>query len=139
MGYYGLFVPLEELRIECGVSRDGSRASNILKAARKYRMEAKGYRVEIDELKDLGFPVIIFWNFNHFIVVEGISRKIVYLNDPAIGPRKVTAEEFNRSFTGIALSIKPGPNFKKGERRAHSCPAYRSACTDQRQQSYTPH
>ena len=115
MGYHGLTVPLEEIRVECGVSRDGSKASNVLKAARKYGLDAKGYKYDdLTKLYELELPVVLFWNLNHFLVLEGFGGGKAFLNDPAKGPTKVTLEELNSSYSGVVLTFAPGENFHKG-------------------------
>jgi NHLM bacteriocin system ABC transporter peptidase/ATP-binding protein len=117
MEYYRCFIPLEELRVECGVSRDGSKAINLIKAARKFGFVAKGFKKEPEALRSIQGPIIIHWNFNHFLVLEGFKGNIVYLNDPASGPRTVSYEEFDQSFTGVIITIEPSPEYKpQGER-----------------------
>ena len=115
LAYYEKYVPLEQLRSDCGVSRNGSKASLIVKAAQSYGLEAKGFRVLTDQLDNFDAPMILFWNFNHFLVYEGHSRnkKYYYLNDPATGPLTVDRETFEKSYTGVALTFAPGKDFKK--------------------------
>jgi NHLM bacteriocin system ABC transporter peptidase/ATP-binding protein len=121
LAYYGRHVPLEALRAACGVSRDGTTAASVLKAARRYGLEAKGFRLDIDQLGQLPLPAILFWRFSHFLVLEGYRGK-VRVNDPATGPRKVSWADFDGNYTGIVLSLAPGPDFRKDGTRYRILP-----------------
>ena len=115
LAYYKRFVPLEQVRSDCGVSRDGSSAKNILKAAKSYGFKAKALLIDVNGLKEKGkFPCIIHWNFNHFIVLDGFKGKNVLLNDPAKGMVKVPIEEFEKAYTGIYMELEPTEDFKPG-------------------------
>ncbi len=117
LAYYGKWLPLEVLRQECGVTRDGVNAKNILRAARRFGCVAKGFAGRPYVLREKEFPLILFWEFNHFVVMEGIEGNTVFLNDPALGRRKVTWEDFLTSYTGIYLKIVPGEGFRPSGRQ----------------------
>lgn len=112
--YYGKWIPLEIVRRDCGVSRDGVKSSNIEKVARNYGFEANGWHYnDSKSLKENAeFPCIIHWNFNHFVVLNGFTKKYALINDPARGTLKIPIQEFDKSFTGVCITIKPGENFK---------------------------
>ena len=108
MAYYGEWVPLEQVRYDCGVSRNGSNAKNMLVAARSYGFDAQGFRCDTEGLKNgIVLPCILHWNFNHFVVLTGIRGKYAWINDPARGRIRITFEELDRAFTGICLQITP--------------------------------
>ena len=112
LAYYHKFLTAEEARTACSVSRDGTKAINIVKAARNYGMQARGANLEIDELQEVNVPFMVFWEFNHFLVVEGYTPTKVFINDPATGPRSISWDEFEQGYTGVVLNITPGEAFK---------------------------
>ena len=115
---YGKWMPLEQVRVDCGVSRDGSRAGNIMKAARSYGLEAKGYRMGLEAVKGISaFPCIIHWNLNHFVVLCGFRGNHACINDPARGSVKVTMDEFDKAFTGIVMVFAPTERFEPDGKR----------------------
>ena len=114
LAYYGRWLPLEEVRAACGVSRDGLSAKDILRAARSYGLEAKGFRT-LPEALEGKQPAIIHWNFEHFVVFRGFDRKgRACINDPEAGPVKWPMEEFRKHYTGVCLTFKPTERFEKG-------------------------
>ena len=120
LAYHGRWLALEELREQCDVGRDGTKASNMVKAARELGMVAKGVKREVETLTTLSMPVIVFWNFNHFVVVEGMDLRgtgRIWINDPVMGGRVLNRREFSDAFTGVVLAFEPGPNFvRQGSR-----------------------
>ncbi len=114
LGYFGRWVSLTELREKCEVSRDGSSAASIARAARKFDLDCNGLSLRVDQLKKLQLPLILFWQFSHFVVLEGFDGQDYFINDPSSGRRKVSSEEFNKAYSGIVLRLKRGDNFKPG-------------------------
>lgn len=114
LGYYKKYVSLELLRTDCGVSRDGTKASNLIRAAKKYGLEAKGWKMEINRLREIQGPAILFWNFNHFVVFERFKKNKVVINDPANGRRVVDESEFDESFTGVVITFEKTDSFEEG-------------------------
>lgn len=124
--YWGKYIPLERMRVETGVSRDGCNAGNIMRAAKRFGMECHGYRKEPESLKNIELPCMIHWNFNHFVVLEGFKGKYAYINDPAMGRRRLTAEELDEGFTGVVLTFKPTESFEKEKKDDSLFPLIRS-------------
>ncbi|MGU3495504.1 NHLP family bacteriocin export ABC transporter peptidase/permease/ATPase subunit [Xanthobacteraceae bacterium A53D] len=114
---YGRWVPMEELRLACGVSRNGSNARRLVEAAQQYGLAAEGLKVGLESVRTLTLPAILFWEFNHFVVLEKCGRAGVTLNDPALGRRHVPWSEFDAAFTGVAIQLTPGPDFRPGGSR----------------------
>jgi len=114
LAHFGRFVPLEQLRVDCGVSRDGSKAGNLIKAGKKYGLDARGARLDLDDLHRKKLPMILFWNMYHFVVLEGFRKGHYHINDPASGQRKMSPQEFGESYSGIAITFEPTTEFKPG-------------------------
>ena len=115
LAYYGLRLPLEQVREDCGISRDGSKLSNIAKAAIKHGMDVHIHKYGIQSVREkVEFPAIIHWNYNHFVVLQGFEKNCALLNDPARGRVRVSMEEFDGAYTGVVLCMKPAENFVPG-------------------------
>lgn len=114
LAYFGRWVPLAELRDRCEISRDGSTAAGIKRAANYYGLECSGWFGDIRQIQKSPLPLILFWEYNHFLILEGYNRECFYLNDPAVGRRKLSQKEFHAGFTGVALQFKPGQEFQPG-------------------------
>ena len=117
LGHFGRWIPIEELREACAVGRDGSTAADLSAAANRYGLVVSAWSKEPDELRELGLPAILFWEFNHFVVLEGFGPGVYYLNDPANGRRTVSEETFDQAFTGVVMVMRPGPDFQRGGSR----------------------
>ncbi len=114
LGYLGRWVPLEELREACAVSRDGCSAADIRRAAERYGLEARGWRKRVDQLAEMPKPLILFWGFQHFVVLEGVRGERFLINDPGAGRRSVGKVEFGRLYTGVVIEMSPSPGFQPG-------------------------
>lgn len=120
--YFGKYIPLEQMRVETGVSRDGCSATNIKRAAQRFGLECHGFKMELDDLQKADLPCIIHWNFAHFLVLEGFQGKYAVLNDPAMGRRRVNMQEMDASFTGVVLTFRPTPEFRREKQPRRTWP-----------------
>lgn len=123
--YHGRHIPLEQMRIETGVSRDGCSAVNIMRAAKRLGLECHGYKIEPQNLMQIELPCIIHWNFNHFLVLEGFRGEDVLLNDPAVGRRRITMHELDEGFTGVAMTFRPTQEFVHEKKQSRILPLCR--------------
>lgn len=118
LAFHGRWLPLEDLRVRCGVSRNGTKANNVIRAARELGMVARGVAARFDRIHELPVPMIVHWNYSHFVVLEGVRGSRVYVNDPAEGPRTLPRDEFDASYSNVCLLFQPGPAFRTGGTRA---------------------
>ncbi len=114
LAYMGRFVTLEELRVTCGITRDGSTIYNMKRAALQYGLDAKAYKKDMEELFELPGPFVVFWGYNHFLVVEGFTKDSVFLNDPATGPRKIPIDEFEKMYSQVVVTFEKNADFTEG-------------------------
>lgn len=121
LAYYGRWVPLETMRVACGVSRDGSSLASLRKAAGDFGLTAKAYRFDLEKVRKIPLPAIIHWNFNHFVVLCGFTKRGAVINDPARGRVTVTMQEFDASFTGVVLIFKKNEDFQEGGEKEVFC------------------
>ena len=135
LAYYGKWVPLEKVRTDCGISRDGSNAANIAKAARNYGLTTQGKRYSLKRIREAAtFPCIIWWNANHYVVLNGFYNGKAYLNDPASGRCCVTEEEFDRSYSMLCLQFVPGPEFTADGKREGVWPFLKNRIRDNKKE-----
>jgi len=113
LNFYGCYTPISQIRHACGVSRNGSDAANLIRAAQFFGLEAKGFKKGLKSLEKANVPAILFWNFNHFVVLDGIKNNHYWINDPACGRRRIDSDEFDRCYTGVILTMKPGVRFQR--------------------------
>ncbi|HKQ77909.1 MAG TPA: peptidase domain-containing ABC transporter [Blastocatellia bacterium] len=113
LAWFGKHVPLAEVRQVAGVDRDGATALSILHAARWYGLRARGVKLELEGLPYLDRGAILHWEFSHFVVFDRLRKDGVEIIDPASGRRVVSFDQFNRSFTGVALTLSPAEEFRQ--------------------------
>ena len=114
--YYRRMEPLSTLRRACGVSRNGSSAAQLVRAAGQFQLDAKGMKRGLNSLEDVPLPAVLFWEFNHFVVLEAITPQGVWVNNPATGRLCLNTEEFDRAYTGVVISMEPSADFQAGGR-----------------------
>ena len=119
LSYYGCHKQISEVRHACGVSRDGSNAANLVRAARTFGLNAKGFKKGLKTLESVSLPAVVFWNFNHFLVLEGTDNGRYWINDPANGRRCLDLQEFDRCYTGVVITMQPDASFRQTRKPRH--------------------
>ena len=117
LAYFGKWVPLEKVRADCGVSRDGSNLRDMVRAANAYGLNTEAYKCGLEDIKTVQLPAIIHWNFNHFVVLNGFKKDSAVINDPARGTVEVSMDDFDKAFTGVVLCLSKGESFEPGGKR----------------------